>query len=285
MKLRFLIFFATALFVLNGCEYQKLLKNGTADAKLEGAKKYYNKGDYNRAIPLLEDLLGKFRTREKAEEVYYYYAYTHYGLGDFYLAGHHFRKFSETYRGSKYLEEASFMHAKCEYHKTLPHELDQTTTTKAIEKIQLFINKFPTSEHVEECNKLIDELRSKLHKKAYDGAMLYYNMGDYRSAVVAFKNAVIDYPDIPEIEEISFHIVESSFLYAKKSISDKQKVRYEETIAECKDYYASDNKTDEHLKAVKKIENECKVLIKNIEAKELKAQKDLELKPDKKTNQ
>ncbi len=274
MKLRSILFLITALLVFNGCEYQKLLKNGAPDAKLEGAKTYYNKGDYNRALPLLEDLIGRFRKREKAEDVYYYYAYTHYGMHDFYLASHHFRKFCETYRRSKYLEEASFMHAKCEYHKSLPYELDQTSTSKAIEKIQLFVNKFPSSIHIEECNELIDELRSKLHKKAFDGAMLYYNMGDYRSAVVAFKNTLIDYPDIPQIDKISFHIVESSFLYAKKSVSEKQRKRYNAALAECTEYYASDNQTEEHLLEVKRIEKECRTLLADIKANEkIKAEK------------
>lgn len=255
--MRIFLTICTSIILLSGCEYQKLLKNGTDDEKLAGAKQYYEKGDYNRAQPIFENLIGSFREREKAEEVYFYYAYTFYKMNDHLLAAHHFRRFSETYRSSKFNEEATFMYAKCAYHNTLPYKLDQSSTKKAIEQIQLFINKYPRSEFIPQCNELIDELRAKLHRKAYDHAMLYYNMADYRSAVVSFKNAVIDYPDIPQLAQVNYLIVESSFKYAEKSIRKVQAERYANTIAECKDYYAANNKDAEYYIKVQRIEEQA----------------------------
>lgn len=253
-QVRIFLTICTAIFLLSGCEYQKLLKKGSNEDKLEGAMAYYNKGDYNRAQPLLEDLIGAFRERQKAEQVYFYYAFTFYNMNDHLLAGHHFKRFSETYRSSKYREEATFMFAKCSYHNTLPYKLDQTSTKKAIEQIQLFVNQYSESEFIPECNELIDELRAKLHRKAYEGAMMYYNMADYRSAVISFKNAVLDFPDIPELAEINYLIVESSLKYAEKSIRKVQEERYSNTVAECKDYYAGNSKGTDYYLKVQRIE-------------------------------
>lgn len=241
-----------------GCAYQKLLKHGTSDQKFDAAKKYFDKGDFNRALPLLEDLLGAFKNRDQAASVYFYYAKTYYEMGDYYMAGYHFGRFSETYRRSDDLEEAAFLSAKCAYHETLAPELDQTATEKAIERIQLFINKHPDSKYIEQCNSLIDELRGKLHKKAYDLSMLYYHMEDYRSAVVSLKNAVYEFPDIPQKNEIDYLIVESTYKYAMKSVLRSQQERLETTLSECRDYYVSHEPSDKYLPKVREIEIKAK---------------------------
>jgi outer membrane protein assembly factor BamD len=71
--------------------------------------------------------------------------------------------------------------------------LDQENTLKAIESLQLFINLYPKSERVAEASKLIQNLRDKLEKKAFENAKLYfvtgaYDPSNYKSAIIAFKN-------------------------------------------------------------------------------------------------
>lgn len=256
----FLLFFGV------GCKYNKILKNGTPDEKLTSAKKYYNKGDYNRALPLLDDLLGSFRKKPEAEDIYYYYAYTHYGLGDFLMASYNFRNFTDNYPRSKYTEECAFMAVKCEYHQTLPYYLDQTNTKKAIDKIQIFINKYPTSKYVADGNLLIDELRGKLHKKAYSNAMLYYKMENYKSAIVAFKNAVADYPDIPQKEEVEFLVVKSAYLYAKQSFQSTQLERYYITVEEGEAFLENTISNQEYKKDVMEMIENANKEITRLEA-------------------
>ena len=164
------------------------------------------------------------------------YAYSHFGMNDYTLAGYHFQNFTETYPRSKYVEQAAFMVARCAFQQTLASELDQTNTKSAIEAIQLFINRYPQSELVEKGNALIDELRTKLHDKAYNSAMLYYKMGNFLSAYTSFKNAYIDYPDLPNKEEVEFMVVKSAYLYAKQSVLKYQAERFETTIEEAKNF-------------------------------------------------
>jgi outer membrane protein assembly factor BamD len=54
-------------------KYQKLMKDGTPQEKLDAAKKYYGDKDYLRAQPLLEELLGLYNGRKEREEIYYLY--------------------------------------------------------------------------------------------------------------------------------------------------------------------------------------------------------------------
>ena len=58
---------------------------------------YYEKDDYNRALPLFEELSTAFRGSAKAEEVNYYYAYCHYSLGEYLMAAYLFETYAQTY--------------------------------------------------------------------------------------------------------------------------------------------------------------------------------------------
>src|SRR5690606_41170030 len=80
-----------------------------------------------------------------------------------------------------------------------------------------FVNIYPESERAEEAAELIQDLRDKLEKKAFDNAKLYYDMGtadDYRAAVIAFDNVLKTYPDTKSAEEIEFLMTKSQYLYA-----------------------------------------------------------------------
>ncbi len=229
------------------------MKKGTKEEKLAAAKKYYNKKDYVRAQPLFEELLGLYYNQAQKEDIYYYFTYTHYGLGEFILAGYHFKNFAQTYAMSPRKEEASYMAAICEFHKSMPHELDQTPTKAAINSLQVFINQYPNSTYVEECNKKIDELRIRLLEKVYHNATLYYHLGQFKSAIVACTNAVEDYPDIINRDELSFLIVESNYFFAKNSIVKMQKERFENTILAASAFKKEFKPENKYFKEVSKI--------------------------------
>ena len=241
-------------FSIVGCSnYQKVVKKGTREQKLEAAKKYYNKKDYLRAQPLFEELLGLYYGQTEREEIYFYYAYSHYGVGEYLLAGYHFRNFTQTYALSPKREEAAYMTAVCEYQKSMPYELDQTATKGSINSLQSFINQYPNSSYVADCNTKIDELRARILLKVYNSAKLYYELGHYKSAIVACTNALDDYPDMINREELSYLIAESSYLYAKNSIKKMQEERYENTLTAISTYHSEYRGAGNYSKDIAKI--------------------------------
>lgn len=220
---------------ISGCrsEYQKILKGNDIQKKYEYAQKSYNNGDYFKAIELFEELVNVYRGSEEAEKIYFFYAYCHYNLKDLTMASFHFKTFADMYPRSQYAEEARYMNAFCYFSESPEYSLDQDNTYKAIEALQLFINMYPKSERVAECNLLIDRLRDKLETKSYKNAIIYYNIGEYKSAIFAFRNSINDFPDSKYKEEMEFLTLKSSYLYAKMSVDDKKSERFLETI----DYY------------------------------------------------
>jgi outer membrane protein assembly factor BamD len=231
MKLRvsFLFIFGL-LFIFSSCSFQKILKNGTVDEKYETAEKLFNRKDYSRALQLFDQISGAMRATEKSQKIAYYYAYCYYYQKDYTLASYYFKRYSNNYPASPEAEECLFMCAYCNFLSSPEYSLDQTITMEALKDLQLFTNTYPGSKRVAECNDLMDQLRLKLELKDFKIAKLYYRMDDFAAAITMYNNILKDFPDTPHKEEILYLVVKSYHKYAKKSVYDKQKDRYNKTI-------------------------------------------------------
>jgi len=211
-----------------GCKskFEKLKASNDNAKKYQAAIAYYNKKDYSRALELFETLVQRYRGQTGAEDLYYYYAYCNYRQKDYTSASYHFKQFSDTYPGSQRAEECNFMSAYCYYLDSPIYSLDQENTTKAIDKLQLFINLYPKSDRVAEASKLIQNLRDKLERKAYENAKLYLTIGDYQAAVIDFGNVLRDYPDTKYAEEMEFLTIKAQYQFASHSREFKQEERF-----------------------------------------------------------
>lgn len=259
--MRYLIYILLLVSVAGCSNYQKIVKDGTPQEKLDAARKYYKNKDYIRAQPLLEELLGLYYGKKEREEIYYLFAYSYYGDGQYLLAGYYFNSFTQNYALSPKKEEASFMSALCKFKRSMPYELDQTPTKDAITSLQTFINQYPNSVYVNQCNEKIDILRSQMLKKVYESAKLYHSLGYFKSAMVSCSNAIEDYPDMINREELSFLIVESAFLYAENSVAKKQKERYQNTLIKLEEFNKEYRGSASYSKRIQKIEEKTKLAL------------------------
>jgi outer membrane protein assembly factor BamD len=229
------IFLSVLLIVLiafSSCKskFEKLRASNDTAKKYREAVRLYEKKDYSKALGLFDDLVTKYRGTAEAEDLSYYFAYTHYKLRDNTTARYHFKTFADTYASSPKAEECRFMAAYCFYLESPIYSLDQENTIKAIEALQLFINLHPKGERVAEASKLISNLREKLETKSYANSRLFLDIGDYKSAVIAFRNSAREFPDTKYAEEMEFLTVKSQALYAGASFEVKQEERYNEAI-------------------------------------------------------
>ncbi len=216
-------------------QYEKLLKSTDFDLKKAKAKEYYDAGQYVKTTELLAQILPRFRATEEAEELNWMNAKAYFGMRDYFMAGSYYKSFIENFPFGKHAEEANFMAAMCDYNIAPRSELDQENTKNAIEGFKIFTNRFPASPKVEEANKLIKELQEKLVDKSYLSAKLYYDMKQYKAAVVALNNSLKEYADTKYREEMMFLKLRSLYMYADLSLPQKQKERFQETLD---DYYS-----------------------------------------------
>ena len=221
------------LLLLSSCsDYNKVVKSTDYEFKYKKALEYYEDGEYVRSSTLLKELLNIYRGTSRADKVYYYYAKSQLGMNDNLMAGHYFKTLVKEFPRSEFAEESQFMVGQCFYLDSPSVRLDQQVSQQAIDALQLFINLYPGSTRVEEANRLIIELRDKLVYKSYLSGKLYYDLKNYKAAVVALSSSLKDFPDTRYREELMFMLLKAKYLLATKSVEEKKRERLSSALDE-----------------------------------------------------
>jgi outer membrane protein assembly factor BamD len=219
------------LVLVSSCSgYEKLLKSKDYDLKKTKAKEFFDAGEYVKTTELLTQILPRFRATDEAEDLNWMNAQAYFGMKDYIMAGSYFKSFIDQFPFGKHAEEANYMAALCDYNISARPELDQENTKNAIEGFNIFINKFPNSTKIEDCKKRISDLEDKLVEKSYLNAKLYYDMKQYKAAVVALSNSLKEYASTKYREKMMFLKLNSLYLYAFHSLPNKQKERYQAAL-------------------------------------------------------
>ena len=263
--------------VLTSCgEYNKVLKSTDYEYKYEAAKSYFGKGQNTKAAAILEELITILKGTDKAEESLYMLGMTYYNQGDFITASHYFSTYYNTYPRGTYTEQARFYSGKALFLNTPEPRLDQSSTYKAIQELQMFMEYFPASNRHQEAQQMIFDLQDKLVMKDYMAARLYYDLGSYTgnssysttgnnylACIVTAQNALKDYPYTKLREDISILLLRAKYDMAKESVEEKKEERMRDAIDE---YYAFKNEFPEskYIKEVENIYKDAKKYVKEI---------------------
>ena len=263
--------------VLTSCgEYNKVLKSTDYEYKYEAAKSYFGKGQNTKAAAILEELITILKGTDKAEESLYMLGMTYYNQGYFITASHYFSTYYNTYPRGTYTEQARFYSGKALFLDTPEPRLDQTSTYKAIQELQMFMEYFPASSRHQEAQQMIFDLQDKLVMKDYMAARLYYDLGSYTgnssysttgnnylACIVTAQNALKDYPYTKMREDISILLLRAKYDMAKESVEEKKEERMRDAIDE---YYAFKNEFPEskYMKEVENIYKDAKKYVKEL---------------------
>jgi outer membrane protein assembly factor BamD len=221
------------LLLFSSCnDYNKIVKSTDYEFKYKKSIEYYEAGEFVRSSTLLKELLNIYRGTSRADKVYYYYAKSQFGMKDNMMAGHYFKTLVKEFPRSEYAEESQFMVGYCFYLDSPSPRLDQQVTQNAIDALQLFINLYPKSTRVDEANRLIIELRDKLVYKSYLSGKLYYDLQNYKAAVVALTSSLKDFPDTKYREDLMYMLLKAKYLLAIKSVEEKKRERLSSALDE-----------------------------------------------------
>jgi outer membrane protein assembly factor BamD len=247
------VFIVVTFLLLVGCgEYEKILKSKDYAMKYDKGLEYYNTEEFVKSATIFDQVVNIFRGTLKADTVKYYQAKSYYGMRDYIMAGHYFNELSATYANSAFIEESDFMAAYCYYMLSPRADLDQEATFNAITAMKMYKSKYPDSERKDQCNELIAELGDKIVEKSYNSARLYYDLGYYKSAILALRNSISEYPDTQYRENLLFLILRSSYLLAEKSVESKRKERLQSAIDEYFSF-SSEFPESEHFKEAERM--------------------------------
>jgi outer membrane protein assembly factor BamD len=212
--------------LLSSCsEYQRALKSEDVAVKFAAATTKYDKGKYNKAIRLFEQIAPAYRGKPQAEKMFYMFSQSYYKTEQYYLAGYQFESFVSSYPKSEKVEEASFLGAKCYSMLSPSYSLDQGDTTKAIDKLQSFIDTYQNSAYLPEANVILKKLTDKLEKKYFEIAKQYNTISDHKAALVALDNFIADYPGTQYKEAALYYRFDSAYQLAINSVPSKMEER------------------------------------------------------------
>ena len=280
MKKYIAIALLSGAFLTSCGEYNRILKSADYEYKYEAAKSYFGKGQYTKAASLLEEVVTILKGTSNGEESLYMLAMAYYNQRDYITASHYFNNYYTTYPRGTYTELARYHSGKALFLDTPEPRLDQSSTYKAIQELQMFMEYFPNSERKTDAQLMIFSLQDKLVMKDYLSAKLYYNLGtyignasttadgeingnNYLACITTAQNALKDYPYTTMREEISILLLRAKYKLGTASVEEKKEERMRDAIDE---YYAFKNEFPEskYMKEVESIYKNASKYVKEL---------------------
>ncbi len=252
------------LLVLASCSpFQKAMKSEDNALKYQVADTLFQKGKYDKAIRLFEQLVPSYKGKPQAERMFFQYAESLFKTKQYALAAYEYERFHANYPRSEKAEESLYKSGLC-YSKLSPvYSLDQVDTYKAIDKMQIFIDKYPDSPFIADANKIAQSLQSKIEKKFYLNAKQYHLIYDYKSAVVALENFIQDFPGTSYKEDAYYYKLDASYQVAINSFETKMKPRLQETM-EIYEKMIKLYPNSKYLDKINKIKSEVQEKLQNL---------------------
>ena len=83
-----------------------------------------------------------------------------------------------------------FKICKCYFELSNNHNRDQSNNDLALEKLQYFIDEYPSSSYLKEVENYIAILRNRKAEKIYQTARLYLKLKEFNSALIYFDEVL-----------------------------------------------------------------------------------------------
>jgi outer membrane protein assembly factor BamD len=184
-----------------------------------------------KAIALFTHVERYYEGTARDDTIRFFTAVSHFRRGDFFTSGELLEAFRRNFIGrTTFMEEAEYLIAMGSYFESPDPRLDQTMTQRAIVQFHEFLARYPETTKYDDIIEYLGELQQKLYDKSFQNAKVYYDIGNYRSAIHTFKLALAEYPESNRREDILYYLTKSAYILAENSIESLQRGRYLEMI-------------------------------------------------------
>jgi outer membrane protein assembly factor BamD len=196
------------ILLLAACRAQK----DTDYTKLyQKAMARYDAKDYYEALQLFKEVMPLLKGKKEIISAQFCQAYAYFYEKSYKYSAPCFGEFYKTYPRLAQAEEALFMQGYSYYLERPDVRLDQEKTEKALKAFELYIAQYPTGRYHDQASQYSKKLYNRLAKKAYRNAKLYYSLGYYQAAVIAFDNFQKKYIESPYLEKIAYLKIKSQY--------------------------------------------------------------------------
>ncbi len=221
-----ILLLAVTVIALAGCSGSGRVRYESPEEAYTRGKAYYDEGKYLRAIEYLQGAFDFGRAHEYAADSQLLLARAYSENGDYLLAANEYQRFIQIYRSDERVPQASFEYAMTFIDRSPGYQLDQTDTRRAVTELQLFMDRYPSSDKVAVAAEEIARLREKLGRKGFESAKLYERRELYESAAITYEAVFDKYPDTEWADDALLGAVRNFVAFASRSVAAKQGERY-----------------------------------------------------------
>jgi outer membrane protein assembly factor BamD len=201
-------------------------------------KQAYEKGNYQEAIRIFEEIRIQAPTSDVAAEATYLEGMSRFQQESFSAAAVDFRATRRSYPMSAFAPRAQYMIAESYFRLSPRPELDQTYSTLAISEYQAFLRDYTSrgaassssvaTTLLDSAQNRLTELRNKLGEKMFKTAELYTKMEEYKSALVYYDRVLEQYYDTPSAAEAQLRIAEVQYSRRKNAEAKAALTKFED---------------------------------------------------------
>ncbi len=222
-----LILGIVAMCTAVGCSStQKIIRSGDPEYIYQSALDLYEQEKWNKASMLFENVARSFVGTQREDTISFFTARCKYKNKEYHTAIQQLDTYRRFYGRSPFVEDAEGMLTLSYYNVAPGPERDKEGIVAALGTVDEFMSRYPHNENIESFKEVRADLVKRLHDKSYMNAYTYYKIGRYKSALVAFKNALKEYPESSNREKILYYTVLTSYELASNSVSSKESDRY-----------------------------------------------------------
>ena len=162
-----------------------------ASDKLARADKLFDEGEFGHAVLEYKDFLATFAGDERSDYAQFRLAESYRLDEEYALAEVEYQILINDYGYSDYVDDAFFLEGLCAFMQTPRVERDQTKSYQALDRLNRFVQMFPSSPRVAEARTAIHDIHMRLGEKDFLSAKLYFSKRLHDAALV-YLNKVID---------------------------------------------------------------------------------------------
>ncbi len=189
--------------VLFGCSANKNSKDQPIDLKVQTADDLFSKKKYDKAIKIYQEIVfernSKFTSYSQNRTAECYFLQKKYPE-----ARLEYEELLRLFPDYKDINLGYFRIGYCFFMESLPPQYTQEETKKAIDALQVFLDKFPGDSLSKEALDIIAQCQYKLIEKKYYNGYIYYRIDDYSGAML-YLDEVIDLGNTNDVDRKSLY--------------------------------------------------------------------------------
>ena len=205
MKKRYFIIFFTAL-IITSCSSTKP-EEVDLQIQFDRAMNYLEKKRYMRAQEEFNSVAIRGLHTDLGDDAQFFLGESYFLNKEYILAIAEYDRLIRRMGFSEYVQKARWRICQCYVEQSPKYYHEQSSTERALSKLQEFLDDYPNTEFHEEALTTITDMRNKLATKLYESGRLYVKMEEYASAIITYEDLLANYYDTELVDDAHLQIV------------------------------------------------------------------------------